>query len=207
LYGRIVGLRPVEPDDQDFLRELANHPQVRANVVGWDWPSARPALSAVQPLSVVLAATGQIVGHTGLGNVDWQNQSATTRIELMPGLAPKGTGTDAIMTLMAWAFYEVGLRRLHGTCLDFNVASHGAYVRKCGWQIEGREREAVFRHGRWNDLLHVAILKREFDTLLDAEEYVGRLTTPMTAPTLAPLREPVPAPELASIWQDLASAS
>jgi hypothetical protein len=111
------------------------------------------------------------------------------------------------MTLMAWAFYEVGLRRMHGTILDFDAAGHGAYVRKCGWQIEGRQREAVFRHGRWNDLLHVAILKREFDTLLDAEEYVGRLSAPPTAPTLAPLREPVPGPELASIWQDLASAS
>ena len=210
LYGRVVGLRPVEPDDLGFLAELANHPQVRASVVGWDWPAARsprPGADPGRPFAVVLAATGQIVGRTGLWDLDWHNQSATTRIELMPGLTPKGAGTDAIMTLMAWAFYEVGLRRLHSTILDFNAASHGAYVRKCGWQIEGREREAVFRHGRWNDRLHLAILKREFDTLLDAEEYVGRLSAPPTAPALTPLREPVPGPELASIWQDLASAS
>ena len=207
LYGRIVGLRPVEPEDLEFLADLANHPQVRANVVNWDWPVPRASSHSAGSFAVVLASTGQIIGQTGLRDVDWHNQSATTRIELMPGLAPKGAGTDAIMTTMAWSFYEVGLRRLHATILDFNSASHGAYVRKCGWQIEGREREAVFRHGRWNDRLHLAILKREFDTLLDAEEYVGRLSAPPTAPALTPLREPVPGPELASIWQDLASAS
>jgi hypothetical protein len=127
----------------------------------------------------------------------------------MPGSAPKGAGTDAIMTLMAWAFYEVGLRRLHCTILDYNAASHGAYVRKCGWQIEGRQREAVFRNGRWNDLLHAAILKREFDTLLDAEEYVARLSSLPSVPAPPPSLVPAPSgePELATIWQDLASAS
>jgi hypothetical protein len=108
---------------------------------------------------------------------------------------------------MAWSFYEVGLRRLHCTILDFNAASHGAYVRKCGWQIEGRQREAVFRNGRWNDLLHAAILKREFDTLIDAEEYVGRLSSPVPAKVVKPVLAASGERELATIWQDLASAS
>jgi RimJ/RimL family protein N-acetyltransferase len=185
MSGRLIGLRPVESTDLDFLADLANHAQVRTNVVGWDWPVSRDAqaewhkgtlfASSTRRLAVTSLATGELVGLTGLWDVDWHNQSALTAVKLMPGLAPKGAGTDSIMLTMAWSFYEVGLRRLHSTILEFNAASIGAYVRKCGWQVEGREREAVFRHGRWNDQLNVAILRPEFEALPDAAEYVTRV--------------------------------
>ena len=90
----------------------------------------------------------------------------------MPGLSPKGAGTDAIMLVNAWAFYDFGLRRLYGSILDFNGSSLGAYVKKAGWRIEGRERESIFRKGEWHDLLRVAILRSDFDSLSEAAEYV-----------------------------------
>ena len=76
---------------------------------------------------------------------------------------------------MAYAFYDVGLNRLWGEILDFNGASFGAYVKKCGWRIEGILRSHVFRKGRFHDIYRVAILKSEFDALDDASEYVERV--------------------------------
>jgi len=184
LSGRLTGLRPIDSGDLDFLTELANHPTVRGNVVGWDWPLSRDMqddwLRAAHKnphtrrLAVTKADSPEPIGLTGLWELDWHNQSALTAVKLMPGSAPKGAGTDSIMLMMAWAFYEVGLRRLHSTILDFNKASVGAYVRRCGWTIEGRSREAVFRSGRWCDLFHIATLKSDFDQLPDAAEYVRR---------------------------------
>jgi RimJ/RimL family protein N-acetyltransferase len=194
LTGRLIGIRPLEPADLDLLADLANHPHVRGNVVGWDWPVSRDAQAewfratrhspTTRRLAVTAGDGGRAVGLTGLWDIDWHNRSAETAVKLMPGLAPKGAGSDSIMLTMAWSFHEVGLRRLHSTILEFNAASIGAYVRKCGWQIEGREREAVFRHGRWHDLLRVAILDREFAALPDAAQYVARLST--TVPTDVP---------------------
>jgi len=180
--GRLVSLRPIEEGDLDFLAKLANDPQIRGMVVGWDWPVAisgqRDWLAGVvkDPRSVrltILDKQSQApIGLTGLWDVDWRNGSATTAIKLMPGASPKGAGSDAIMLVNAWAFYEVGLRRLHSTILDFNGPSIGAYVRRCGWRVEGRERQSIFRRGEWCDLYHVALLRSDFADLKAAAEYV-----------------------------------
>jgi RimJ/RimL family protein N-acetyltransferase len=185
LKGKLVGIRPIVSDDLDFLADLDAHPEVRGNVVGWDWPVNRDAQAdwhkashgnpRTRRLTVTELESGLPIGLTGLWEIDWHNRSAVTAVKLMPGRAPKGAGSDSIMLMMAWSFYEVGLRRLHGAILDFNAASQGADVRRCGWRIEGRERESVFRNGGWHDLLRVAILRREFDELADAEAYVRRV--------------------------------
>ncbi|SCG60907.1 GNAT family N-acetyltransferase [Micromonospora halophytica] len=192
LTGRLVELRPVRADDLDFLAALANCTPVRTHVVGWGWPiSAEGQREWLQRsigdphlhrLTVTDQATGEPIGLTGLWELDWHNQSALTAAKLMPGLAPKGAGSDAIKLLMAWAFYEVGLRRLHSTILDFNGASLGAYVRRCGFRVEGRERASVFRRGEWRDLIRVAALRSDFDALPDADEYVERVCGPRPVP-------------------------
>jgi RimJ/RimL family protein N-acetyltransferase len=182
MNGRLVSLRPVEEGDLGFLTALANDSRVRSMVVGWDWPVAGAGQQAwlagltKDPRSVRLTVLDQQsqapIGLTGLWEVDWHNRSAVTAIKLMPGVSPKGAGSDAIMLVDAWAFYEVGLRRLHTTILDFNGPSIGAYVRRCGWRIEGRERQSVFRRGEWCDLYHVALLRSDFVGHEAAAEYV-----------------------------------
>jgi len=185
LTGSLVGIRPVESGDLDFLADLAAPPQVRGNVVGWDWPVGRDAQAdwhraslgnrSTRRFTVTDLESGKPIGMTGLWEIDWHNRSALTAVKLMPGRSPKGAGSDCIMLTMAWSFYEVGLRRLHSTIFAFNAASQGAYVRRCGWRIEGREREAVFRNGDWHDLLRVAILRHEFDELPEAKAYTERV--------------------------------
>ncbi|MGC4808153.1 GNAT family N-acetyltransferase [Micromonospora sp. DT233] len=197
LNGRLVAIRPTRVTDLDFLADLAVADGVRHHVVGWNWPIGRDGQEewlrqsqrdpAVRRLTVAAVDTDEPLGLTGLWEIDWHNRSALTAVKLMPGLAPRGAGTDSIMLIMAWAFYEVGLRRLHSTILPFNAPSLGAYVRKCGWRIEGRDREAVFRRGEWHDLLRVAMLRPEFDALADAEEYVQRVCGPR-----APMPTPAP---------------
>ncbi|GHJ55452.1 hypothetical protein Nm8I071_47590 [Nonomuraea sp. TT08I-71] len=194
LNGRLVAIRPTHAEDLDFLADLANHEQIRHNVGGWGWPVSRDsqpewlrrshADPSVQRMTVTDPVSGQPWGFTGLWEIDWHNRGAVTGIKLMPGLTPRGAGTDAIMLTMAWSFYEVGLRRLHSTILPFNEASLGAYVRHCGWRVEGRDREAVFRRGQWHDVLRVAALRTDFDALPAAEEYIERVCGP---------RLPVPA--------------
>jgi RimJ/RimL family protein N-acetyltransferase len=202
LTGRLVTLRPIRAEDLGFLADLANASEVRQNVGGWDWPVSPDAQpdwlaaslrdSRTHRLTVTDAVSGRPIGLTGLWDVDWHNQSALTAVKLMPGVAPKGAGSDSIMLVMAWSFYDVGLRRLYSTILDSNAASLGAYVRKCGWTVEGRAREAVFRGGTWQDLNHVSILRSEFDALPLAREYVERVCG-TARPTALLDREPGPA--------------
>lgn len=174
-----VKLRPVERDDLAFLRDLANDPTVRANVVGWDWP-----LSLAGQLRwfesggedsrthrfIVEDSDGRPVGLTGLWNIDWHNRTALSALKLggVDEARGRGIGTQAIHAIMDFAFNDVGLNRLHSTILESNAASLAAYVRKSGWTEEGRLREHVWRNGVFVDLIQVGILR---------SEYIGRAQT------------------------------
>lgn len=181
LTGKTVGLRPIEPSDLPVLTRLANDPTVRQLVVGWDWPVAAfrqqswledsTRQSSTCRLAVVDLARDAPIGLTGLWDIDWHNRSALSAIKLDAELSPRGAGTDTVMLVNAWAFYEVGLRRLWGAILPFNAASLNLYVRKCGWSIEGVERQAIFRDGEFHDLIKVALLESDFRNHPQQPEY------------------------------------
>ena len=188
-----LSLRPIELNDDVILQQLINHPLVSENVVGWTFPvSLFSQKNWIQSntntlsyrLVVVDNETNEAIGITGLWDIDWHNQAAMSAIKLLPEKTKKGFGTEAIMLSMAWAFYNVGLRRLHGAILDFNGPSMGAYVKKCGWRVEGCQREAIFRKGEWHDLYSVAILKREFDALSTAFEFINAVCPVDTTPNI-----------------------
>lgn len=188
-----LSLRPIELDDDGLLQKLMNDPFVTENVVGWSFPvSIFSQKNWIQSntnnlsyrLVVVDNETNEAIGITGLWEIDWHNQSAMSAIKLLPEHTKKGLGTEAIMLSMAWAFYSVGLRRLYAEILDFNGPSMGAYVKKCGWKIEGRHREAIFRKGEWHDLYSLAVLKREFDALPQSSEFIQTVCPVDTTPNI-----------------------
>jgi RimJ/RimL family protein N-acetyltransferase len=154
-------------------------------VVGWGWPSSLRELDRWHAASqgnqthrwVVLDGKSNIVGVTGLWDVDWHNRNALTAVKLggVPNARGRGLGTDAIKLLMAYAFYDVGLERLYSSILAHNAASLTAYVDNCGWSVEGTSRRHVWRHGKFVDLLQIGVLRDEFDALPDADEYRSRV--------------------------------
>lgn len=177
-----IGLRPIEESDLEFLCELTNDPYVSTMVVGWgfpistvqqvQWVKSQHVNDKTVRLVVVDLETNEPVGLSGLWDIDWKNRSALSATKLLPSKVKKGFGTESIMLTMAWAFYSLGLRRLYGAILDFNAPSMAVYLKKCGWRVEGCQKEAVFRKGRWCDLYNVAILKNEFDLLPEVEAYI-----------------------------------
>lgn len=193
IKSKLLSLRPIELNDDIILQQLINNPLVSENVVGWslpvslfsqkDWIQSNTNNLSYR-LVVVDNETNEAIGITGLWDIDWHNQTAMSAIKILPEKTKKGFGTESIMLSMAWAFYNVGLRRLHGAILDFNGPSMGAYVKKCGWKVEGRQREAIFRKGEWHDLYSVAILKREFDALPAASEFINAVCPVNTTPNI-----------------------
>jgi RimJ/RimL family protein N-acetyltransferase len=163
IKSKLLSLRPIELNDDIILQQLINNPLVSENVVGWTFPVSLFSQknwiqSNINNLSyrlvVVDNETNEAIGITGLWDIDWHNQAAMSAIKLLPEKTKKGFGTEAIMLSMAWAFYNVGLRRLHGAILDFNGPSMGAYVKKCGWKVEGvNERQYFVRE---NGMISIA---------------------------------------------------
>jgi hypothetical protein len=59
------------------------------------------------------------------------------------------------------AFGTLGLHRVALFVFEFNVRAVRAYQR-CGFVIEGRARESIWRDGRWWDELAMSVLQSDW---------------------------------------------
>ena len=172
LIGKKIYLREMELEDMECYREMINDSAIAHNVVGWSFPVSKMEQKNWYEknildkknlrFSVVLKASDQTVGMVTLSKIDWQNRSATHGIKLHPS-CPKGQGigTDAVMTLMKYAFDEVNLNRLDGGRIEYNLSSKMLYE-KCGWSDEGVKKKAIYRDGEYHDFIIMGILKEDY---------------------------------------------
>jgi len=182
MKGKKTIFRPVEQDDMGFCQKLFNDSYLRDLVVGWSLPLSMNAqktwfLSLENKNDtvrfIIETLDGTSIGLTGLWDIDWHNRTALTAIKLKSeGISGQGFGRDAVMAMNAFAFFDVGLHRLWGTIIDYNIPSYNVYVKKCGWKVEGTLRDHIYRNGSYHNLYYVACLKEDFMELTDAKDYI-----------------------------------
>ena len=102
------------------------------------------------------------VGIVRLAPIDTANRSARLGIGILdPARLGLGLGTEAIRLALGWAFDHLDLHRVSLTVLADNSRAVAAYTR-CGFAVEGRLRDTLFRDGVWHDDLAMAILKPQW---------------------------------------------
>jgi RimJ/RimL family protein N-acetyltransferase len=107
---------------------------------------------------------GILIGNIGLFDFSERNHNAELGIVIgEKDYWSKGYGSDAIKTLLRFAFNELNDHRVTLRVYDFNPRGIRCYE-KCGFQIEGRLRQHIFRHGEWHDEIVMGILRDEFRT-------------------------------------------
>ncbi|MEN6401563.1 MAG: GNAT family protein, partial [Armatimonadia bacterium] len=72
-----------------------------------------------------------------------------------------GYGTDAMLTLCGFGFNQCNLHRIQLDVFAENARAIRCYE-KVGFVHEGRRREAIFRHGRYQDLIVMGLLAEEY---------------------------------------------
>lgn len=104
----------------------------------------------------VFTQSKQLIGTTGLYEINWIIKSAEIRIRIgNKKFLGKGHGTEAIKLLIDFAFNDLGLHRLWLTVFDYNLAAIAVY-KKCGFKIEGRLKHGGFIDGKWVNLILMA---------------------------------------------------
>ena len=184
LEGKMVSLRALESadleraytwiNDREVTRYLtARYPMSRQDERRWleDAPSngfANGVRLAIE------TKDGVHIGNLDLNQTRPEDRKAGLGIMIGDkAYWSNGYGTDAIVTLLRFAFHEMNLNRVWLHVFEFNERAFACYE-KCGFREEGRLREHVFSEGRYWDVLVMGVLRKEFEALNGASaEEVG----------------------------------
>ena len=177
LYGAKTRLRRIERSDiPTFVRWFGN-PNVRRFLV-----INRPISLAEEEkwfdrqldnrnseLFGIETGEGKLIGNIALDDVNSTCRRAELGIVIgEPDYWGQGYGSDAIQTLLRFAFHELNLHRVQLWVYEDNARGIRAYE-KCGFRHEGRMRDGIYRQGRYSDMLLMGILRDEFEASLQAE--------------------------------------
>lgn len=149
-------LVPIGRDDWPLLREWLT-PQMIDLIAGDDLFDTR------KPYFILIIRDNQDqpVGFFSVYNIDDLNQKCEVGTVIA---IPSGhrVAVRAVKELLRTLFTQGGMHRIYMKPLSRNVrAIKGAqYI---GFTLEGVEREAVFRNGKYEDLTILALLKAEFE--------------------------------------------
>jgi RimJ/RimL family protein N-acetyltransferase len=114
-------------------------------------------------LAIELKDPSQHVGNVTLQDIHPVYRSAQYAILIGdPAARGQGIAFEASSLLLAHGFRELNLHRIYCGTFDTNVAMARLAVR-LGMREEGRRREAVFKGGRWLDVIEFGILSKEFE--------------------------------------------
>ncbi len=84
----------------------------------------------------------------------------------------QGYCTEAALAVLTYAFRSLRLHRIYAQYMSRNPAS-GRVLTKLGMQQEGRFRGHRKKFGVYEDLIVCAVLKKEFEALLEGKENKG----------------------------------
>ena len=181
LYGKKIILRAVEEEDIEMVRQRTNTPEFEEMVVGWTLPLStkdqkewyqghKNDMNSIR--FTIESKDDGAVGMIHIGEIDWKNGAigkSSMRID-KKDVSSKGLATDAWMTLMKYIFDELRLNRVAGSSLPHNTASLRV-CEKVGFKIEGTLRQAVYKNGKFHDVIILGCTKEDYLQLIANNHY------------------------------------
>ncbi len=110
--------------------------------------------------AIIREADGAFIGEVVLNELDQDNQSMNFRIGLQAEYLGQGYGTEATRAVIEYGLAVIGLHRIRLEVYAFNPRAQRVYE-KCGFRVEGIEREALFWDGQWIDSMIMSVLSTD----------------------------------------------
>jgi len=102
------------------------------------------------------------VGNVGLHRIDRVNRKADVGIVIGErDYWSKGYGTDAMRTILRYAFDRLRLHKISLDVLEYNTRALRSYE-KCGFVREGVRRDELLKRKRFVNLVRMSLLESEF---------------------------------------------
>jgi RimJ/RimL family protein N-acetyltransferase len=174
LRGRGVVLRPLRKSDGDGLFRHIRDPKIARWLLNLPQPYRRKdmdeflkrALKATRsgqrhPFTIRWADSDEPIGLVELMRHPAGMPGAEIGYWLARPFWGKGIMTQAVKLLIAYGFDTLKLHRLSVGHLEPNDVSRRV-IEKCWFRREGMSREALFRRGKWVNIVNYGLLEPEY---------------------------------------------
>jgi RimJ/RimL family protein N-acetyltransferase len=179
LSGNNIELRPLEESDADgnyscwfndaevcFGNSHHTYPYTYADAR--DFISSLSSKKDMLILAVVNKVTGVHIGNISLQEINYIYRSAELAIIIGEKMDwGKGFGKEAVRLMLSHGFNDLNLNRISCGTFENNIAMQKIAL-SFGMKHEGTRRMAVFKNGKYLDLLEYGILRNEFEIAVKA---------------------------------------
>lgn len=175
IYGKRIRLRAAEREDVAAFHKWVNDPEVTRHLVlslpmsmvdeeNWfNSMNQRPQNEKVLVIEIRDGEGWRMIGNCGVFAVD--SVARCGELGIMIGEKSewdKGYGTETIALLAQHCFETLNFNRVFLQVYAENERGKHAYE-KAGFVEEGRLREAVYKHGKYDDVFVMSILRSEWN--------------------------------------------
>jgi RimJ/RimL family protein N-acetyltransferase len=175
LKGNGILLRPMRRSDISYFLKWFNDPEVIQYLTMYlpmtemaeekyieELGTTRARTDAPFVIEIIEGDSTKPIGTIGLHGINNKDHSASFGIAIgEKDYWSKGYGTEAARLLIDYGFEQLNLHRISSAAFAFNERSIRLHKR-VGFKEEGRQREAVFKNGKFHDHVVFGILREEW---------------------------------------------
>ena len=147
-----------DSEANEFLDGI--YPQTKDNLLNY-YKEQQPPKAVM--FAICDKKNNKYFGNANLGNIDWVNKRCTYgRLIGLKSYRSKGYGSEALILLVKYGFLKLGMNRIYTGVIEDNTPSLISNE-KVGFVREGIQREAIFRNGKFVNVVSLAMTRRDFD--------------------------------------------
>ena len=175
LRGDKVLLRPVRRSDIDHFLKWFNDPEVTQYLSNYlpmtemaeekyleALGGAMANTDAAMVIEAIEADATKPIGTSGLHGINNKDHNAGFGIAIGDKeYWGKGLGTEVCRLMVNYGFEQLNVHRIGSSVISFNERSIRMHLR-VGFKEEGRQREAIFKNGKYHDSVMFGLLKEEW---------------------------------------------
>ncbi len=171
--GERINLRPQKKEDSELIVQYQSDPEVTDNYyMSMSIPPIKDFVDHWYERSVgskegftfaIETKEGLYIGGCFTMWLNWKN--GTTYLAIFighPDYRSKGYGTEAMKLFLNFLFNELGLRKVKLNVFGFNKRAIRSYE-KAGFNLEGINRNELYRNGEYHDTHVMSITRDEFN--------------------------------------------
>jgi RimJ/RimL family protein N-acetyltransferase len=173
LCGKVIGLRAIETHDLPQLLAWRNDPRLRRYFREFrelnltqqrQWFDTKVNNDPTTRMFAIVERgrerhVGRLLGAGGLCYIDWVNRSADFSIYIGADdlYIDQRYAPDAAVTMIRYAFDELGLNRLWSEVYGFDAPKQRLFE-ALGFTLDGCHRQTHWAEGAWHDSLFYSLL-------------------------------------------------